>query len=245
MIWLPILLVTAVFIGLPLILNQNNAQYLLSGYNTMTDEQRANFDLTGYLKFLKRSFPILGIVVLLQFLVFYVAGVKEYGIIGMLGVVCLGLPPILIKAQKFDHNNSKSKRIVIYVLSGVLIAVFVAVSIGFYYSAQPTNLTITSDQIIISGSYGEEIQLEQLVDYRVVSTLPEIKMKINGFALAGNRKGKFKSKSGVINVYQNTENDYFLLLKTEKHTYYCGGDSLSINESKLLLDRLINPQISE
>ena len=33
-------------------INKNNAEYLLSGYNTMTPEQKEKFNIEKYLKFL-------------------------------------------------------------------------------------------------------------------------------------------------------------------------------------------------
>ncbi|TGV04488.1 DUF3784 domain-containing protein [Flavivirga rizhaonensis] len=39
----------------------NNAKYLLSGYNTMSKEERAKFDIDNYIPFFKKFHLILGI----------------------------------------------------------------------------------------------------------------------------------------------------------------------------------------
>ncbi len=41
------------FTSLGFIVTENNAQYLLAGYNTMSEDDRKNFDLPAYIRFFK------------------------------------------------------------------------------------------------------------------------------------------------------------------------------------------------
>ena len=61
------------FIGVAYITNENNADVLLAGYNTMSKKEKESFDLNGYLIFFKKFFLNLAIYTSLIFLFFYVA----------------------------------------------------------------------------------------------------------------------------------------------------------------------------
>lgn len=51
------LFISALFIGIGVILNERNAKYLLSGYNTLSEEEQSRVDIKDYLKFF-RSFHV-------------------------------------------------------------------------------------------------------------------------------------------------------------------------------------------
>ena len=231
MIWIPIILVSGALIYLPYILNENNADYLLSGYNSMSEEKRKNFDLKGYLKFLKTTFPAIGGVVLIQFVPFYFLDRSHYGMVVMVFIICLALPIIIIKSQRFDHNLKSRNRIVIFVVCGILALIPFAMSYSIYTTTQPTIAAVKDRSLIFSGSYGEEIPLQSIVDVSIESQLPRIRGKRNGFAMGGYRKGKFRSTEGNVTLYQAPENRCFLRVSTDKNLYYWGSDEAQVRKA--------------
>lgn len=50
-IFLTVFFVDILFIGIAYLLNENNAKYLLAGYNTMSKEEREKVDLSNFLNF--------------------------------------------------------------------------------------------------------------------------------------------------------------------------------------------------
>lgn len=65
-----LLFLSAFFLFTGFIITQNNAKYLLNGYNTMRPEEQARFDLEGFLGYFKRfhiwlaaSFLVLGMAI--------------------------------------------------------------------------------------------------------------------------------------------------------------------------------------
>ena len=60
-----------VFIIIAYTINEKNAKYLLSGYNTMSKEEQEKFDLKNYLIFFRKFFINLGIYSFLIFILFY------------------------------------------------------------------------------------------------------------------------------------------------------------------------------
>ena len=50
----PIIILSLIFIGISFLINQNNAKDLLSGYNTMSDVEKQNFDIATYVPYFKK-----------------------------------------------------------------------------------------------------------------------------------------------------------------------------------------------
>ena len=50
-----VLLITSLsYVGIAFLVNENNAKYLLSGYNTMSKPENEKFDINSYLIFFKK-----------------------------------------------------------------------------------------------------------------------------------------------------------------------------------------------
>ncbi|GAA4815804.1 DUF3784 domain-containing protein [Litoribaculum gwangyangense] len=62
---LAILITGCLFIAMAYILTESNAKYLLSGYNTMNEEEQKNFDLKRFLPFFKSFHIVLGITTIM------------------------------------------------------------------------------------------------------------------------------------------------------------------------------------
>ena len=50
-IYIPVIFVSILYYAIGYFINKENAKYLLSGYNTMSDEERKKFDIENYLVF--------------------------------------------------------------------------------------------------------------------------------------------------------------------------------------------------
>ncbi|HBK84391.1 MAG TPA: hypothetical protein DDZ41_12505, partial [Flavobacterium sp.] len=46
-----ITLLSLVFIGIAFLVTENNAKYLLSGFNTMSEDERQKFDIKSYIAY--------------------------------------------------------------------------------------------------------------------------------------------------------------------------------------------------
>ncbi len=51
--FIAIIITNICFIGVAYMVNENNADMLLAGYNTMSKKEKESFDLKGYLIFLR------------------------------------------------------------------------------------------------------------------------------------------------------------------------------------------------
>ena len=101
MIVLIVLLITSLsYIGIAFLVNEKNAKYLLSGYNTMSKQQKDKFDLKSYLIYFRKFWINIGvlssIVTCLTFLLFS----EIIMVITHALVVIIPLPYFIYKSNK-------------------------------------------------------------------------------------------------------------------------------------------------
>ena len=82
-------------------INENNAKYLLAGYNTMSQEEKEAFDLINYLKFFKKFFISLTIYSTLFFVIFYIAFDEIIALIAYCVPIVVATPYMIYKGNKF------------------------------------------------------------------------------------------------------------------------------------------------
>lgn len=197
------------FVAIGFSLTENNAKYLLSGYNTMREEDRNKVDIKAYVPYFRRFHIFLGVS-------FLVIGSALSLISENAGGVFLGVYPILAyiyflwSSSKYSKGLSKKwNKVSIYILAGVLIFVIVLFALGF----KEDRLIIHPTKIEILGSYGEEIIPSEIKTVELVDDLPRITMKVNGFALGAIKKGYFKTKEGEkIKLILNSGTKPYLLI---------------------------------
>lgn len=183
------------FIGLGFILNANNAQYLLSGYNTMSKEEQAKFPLELFLKRFKKFHLIFGITYTITGLFF--SWLSE----DLLGYH-LGITPILgylfffIKNKELSANLNTYNRSMTNVGIGVLVGVLGLIILLFYWSERPSAISMDQDSISITGPYGTSFKFEEIQRVTQISELPEITRRVHGISTGSVAKGKFRDAKG-------------------------------------------------
>tara|TARA_Y100000741_G_C18205739_1_gene539552 strand:+ start:539 stop:859 length:321 start_codon:yes stop_codon:yes gene_type:complete len=93
------------FIAVAYITNENNADVLLAGYNTMSKKEKESFDLNGYLIFFKKFFLNLAIYTSLIFLFFYVAFDEVIAIFIYFVSILLPMPYMIYMGNKFKKKQ--------------------------------------------------------------------------------------------------------------------------------------------
>jgi len=100
-IFIAIIITNICLIGSAYIVNENNADMLLAGYNTMSKKEKESFDLKRYLIFFKKFFINLAIYSSLIFLFFYIVFDESTASIAYFISVLLPMPYIIYKGNKF------------------------------------------------------------------------------------------------------------------------------------------------
>jgi len=190
--------------------------FLISGYNTMNKEKKANVDVESLGK-------LMGMYGYLNGLVFFIVGIL-YGLDIKIGgalafaffIISTGY--LLVKAQKYDHNlfdengkfkkSAKKELIIPLVIASV---VLVGVGILMVFSVQPTKLTYLDEGIEIHGMYGETYAWEDIEKVELIESLPKIEMRTNGSGVGSHLKGYFRTTEyGKVKLFVNTKNPPFV-----------------------------------
>jgi len=100
-IFIALIITNICLIGSAYIVNENNADMLLAGYNTMSKKEKESFDLKRYLIFFKKFFINLAIYSSLIFLFFYIVFDESTASIAYFISVLLPMPYIIYKGNKF------------------------------------------------------------------------------------------------------------------------------------------------
>ncbi|MCT8136761.1 hypothetical protein H1D32_02715 [Anaerobacillus sp. CMMVII] len=105
-------------------------------------------------------------------------------------------------------------------LMGTIVFTFAIIGGAFYVGQSSNVLTISKDELHISGTYGVDWQLEEITNIELVEELPEIKMRTNGYSFGGRLKGRFRLEELGNGRLLFTETIPLLsTLKKEKITY--------------------------
>jgi hypothetical protein len=195
--------------------------FLISGYNTMPKEKKANVNVEG----LGRLIGIYSYInggVLIAIGVLNALGIKQ---VLTPAIVFFGISTIylLIKAQKYDGNiydeNGKLrkgawKQFILPV--GIVVAALIFVAILLFFSSQQTNVTFVDNGIQIHGMYGGIYAWDSIKDVKLMEDLPAIERRTNGSALGPNLKGYFRTKElGSVKLFVNIEYPPFIYLETD------------------------------
>lgn len=223
------------FVGLGFILTENNAKFILAGYNTMSQEEQAKVNISDYVVFFRKFHLYFGLSFLIfGFVLFFLELRNALGLFISFYPI-LGYIYFLSKSAKFTKNvNSGTNKIGIII---VLVLTLIFVAALFLYGFQESKLILNQDQIELTGIYGEKIDFKEVKSVELVEKLPVIVMKTNGFSTGDIRKGYFKTDDGVVVkiLQQEAKSALILITKNNDELIYFNTKS---DESKTLLDEI-------
>lgn len=227
--------VSILFVLIGFIVNEKNAKYILSGYNTMSEEERSRINIKYSLRHFKKFHIFLGISL------FVLGAVLNYFNSNWAGIFIVFYPIIayiffVIGSSKYNRGNSKSVKITVFVLLAVLILIAFSMFDGY----KNDKLTFDAHKIEIGGEYGETIEVKEIKSIQLVNTLPEISYKTNGFSLGTVSKGYFKNKKGekVKLLLNNSDNaPYILIIKKNGEKIYYSSKK---DSEQVLFDEIKN-----
>lgn len=137
-------------------------------------------------------------------------------------------------SSKYSKGLSKKwNKIGIVILIGTLFFVVGLLGYGF----KENKISFDSENISFKGSYGETLTKAEIQSIELVSELPKITLKTNGFALGKINKGYFKTKNEeIVKLILNSDNKPVILFtKTNgKKIYYSAKDKAN----EIILDEM-------
>lgn len=211
-------------VAIGFVVNVKNARYLLSGYNTMSEENRKKVDIDSLIAYLRKFQVFLG----LSLIVFGLALIWLFGEIA--GALFLAIYPIVAymyfiwDSRKFSRGLPHRWHWVSII---ILVAALVFVGVLFASGLKEDKLLVAEDAIIVEGSYGSKLATTDIRSVVLVDSIPPIVMKSNGFAVGAIRKGYFKTRDGeVVRLILNSSQVPCILitLTTGEKIYYAAAD---------------------
>lgn len=209
------------FIGIGLAVHVFKWYFLISGYNTMPKEKKANVDTAGLGR-------LMGIYAYINGGVFIFMGVLQ----------ALGFKPVqtpafvffiistvylLVKAQKYDGNifdqdgkirKGAGKQLA--VPAAITVVTFIFVAVLLFFSSRSTEVSVLEEGIEIHGMYGEVYTWETIESVELKEELPTIEMRTNGSALGSNLKGHFRTRElGSVKLFVDAQEPPFIYLETD------------------------------
>lgn len=212
-----------VFVAVGYIVTEKNAKNLLSGYNTMTEEEQHAFDLKSYIPAFRKFHMFLGSSLFAAgTVIFILIGEGAAGIF-MIVYPFLAYTWFLWIGKKYNKGqSSKWDRVGIVILGIALLFVMTLLAIGL----RESKIIVTSEEISIEGVYGENISVSEIETICLTDSLPLISLRTNGFSLGKFQKGYFKTvNGGKVKLLLNTESKPFLRIekKTGENLYFSSG----------------------
>lgn len=193
----------------------NKFPKLLSGYDSIPDENKPAAKRLSVNMLL-----IIGIGVLVLGLVVSLAGLSGIWSGAPILFILLVTVVYLVKYVKLGpyENNSGKASIVIMVL--IVCAVIVSTLIG----VREPEITISDQQMHISGIYGNDYNLTDIEYVTLKDETPVTTFKSNGFGMGGIKKGHFDVKGDGICLLFVSGNGKCIRLKTKSDVIYINFD---------------------
>jgi hypothetical protein len=222
-----ITVLSIILIGVGFIVTENNANQLLTGYNTMPEEERQKFDIKSYITYFRNFHIFLGIsLFVIGFFLYYFIDSDWSGIF-------MGTYPILAyvyfiwKSNKFSKQDDKKQNRKALIAMGIMIVVFTSIVFMFYSSLKDNSIEMNNQMINIQGDFGIDLKTNEVKSVELVNNLPNITSKVNGFALETILKGYFKTDDGEkVKLLINSDKKPVILITTTKDQkiYYSSKD---------------------
>lgn len=216
-----------VFGSLGFAVTKNNARYLLSGYNTMSEQDRQAFDIDSYLSVFKRFHIFLGATLLGGVLLLSLVNNNWASMFMTIYPLCAYLYFLISTASR--NKPSTQNKVGTYIAGGVLVITIAALIITSFRDYKSSEFLINKETIEITGSYGITLNKHEVQACQLVDKLPLISYKSNGFAAGDYAKGQFKTKDGrSVWLFVNKKLSPQLLIKSTKGDIYYNNDQLNM-----------------
>jgi hypothetical protein len=183
------------FASLGYLITEKNANYLLSGYNTMREEERKKFELKAFLNYFKKFHLFLGSTFLILGIFLFYAISETVTSIFMTIYPISAYIVLAWQSKSFRHSSDKKSS---YASMIILFMSLIFVAGIFVVGLKEDKMIIGENEIVIKGFYGEKILFSEIASLKMVDNIPSVSIRTNGFSAGKVNKGYFKTNEGEI-----------------------------------------------
>ncbi|WP_090375441.1 DUF3784 domain-containing protein [Dyadobacter sp. SG02] len=223
------IIISLVLFSLGFIVTPGNAKYLLSGYNTMSEADRAKMDIVSYVKFFNRFHIFLGISELGGVLLLNTFN-ANWATVFMVMYPLLAYVYMIAVGNRY-YTGTSGQRVGTYIVMAIIIVVVIGVGFLMFAGMKNSEIFLTTRALEIKGLSGIKIARDDVTGFTVTDSLPDISSKADGFAGGEYKKGAFKTDDGrIVRLYINKKSHPYLLIKTVGDEIYFSSDEISATE---------------
>ena len=115
-------------------------------------------------------------------------------------------------SQTFEKAGNNRYRYYALFLLIMLIPAFL-----LFYGSREMKTQISGTELVIKGMYGMKVKYADIVSLDTLKSIPEIRLRTNGFADARNLRGNFLLKDGrKVKLFINKDNPPYILISSKE-----------------------------
>lgn len=216
-------LMAGTFLLIGILVHALKMDFLISGYNTMSKDQKEKVDIGK----VGKAIGYYGYINALVFAIMGILGYMKVNVQITYGLIFMVISTAyLIKyLRQFDYNekSAKSKKY----SSMLTIVVIAVVAIMMFISSRPVGIVVGEEELTIKGMYGESYSWSEMENLKLLDQMPEIGMRTNGAAIGNRLTGHFNLKdSGSAKLFVDTSKPPFIYFEANgKSIIWNGKDS--------------------
>lgn len=211
--------------------------FLISGYNTMSQERKKNVDVEGLGRLMGGYLYVEGVLTLLAGIGIQLGFTHAITLwVGSFSILTVFL---LVKAQKFDGNmydqnqklNKRGKQEMILV-GVVLMVLFLFMGFVYMVTTRPTAVEWSQTGFAIQGIYSREHSWSEVDRVEMVEKLPTIHRRTNGSEWGSMLKGHFEVDGyGKVMLFVRTDKPPYLYVETQEQQYFLNLEDRKATEN--------------
>ncbi|MGV3600696.1 MAG: DUF3784 domain-containing protein [Dyadobacter fermentans] len=223
------IIISLILFSLGFIVTPGNAKYLISGYNMMSEADRAKMDIVSYVKFFKRFHIFLGISELAGVLILNIFN-ANWATVFMVMYPLLAYVYMIAVGNRY-YTGTSGQRVGTYIAMAIMVVVVIGVGFLMFSGMRNSEIFLTTRALEIKGLSGMKIARDDVTYFNVTDSLPDISSKARGFAAGEFAKGAFKTDDGrIVRLYINKKSHPYLLIRTVRDEIYFSSDEISAAE---------------
>ena len=213
---------------------------IINPYGNMSPEQKALVDIEGLKKAIALVLAPTGFLLVVT-AALHLTKVIDEDVCGVTLMV-LGfamMVPLSIAMKRynaFGRYQSRSGKLVTSARTsriawGFAWVVLAGAALVLALSFRPTKITVGEEVVKISGMYGREIPISDIVSVDLLDEMPPIAMRTNGSDTGNRLKGHFKLKGGEKCILFVVKKEPYIELRTTDALYYINDNDREKTET--------------
>ena len=200
---------------------------IINPYGNLPPERKELVDIEGLKKACAIILGITGFLLVVSAALFMLKVIDEDICATLLMVFAFAmLIPLFIAMKRYNgFGRDSSGKVSKYTRNSKIALISTGVSmlivaVVLILSFRPTKITVEEEHIKISGMYGREIPIADIVSVELLDEMPPIAMRTNGSDTGNQAKGHFRFSNGESCMLFIHKEAPYIQLRTTKDLYY-------------------------